>query len=350
MSVMIGEGPPPTPPTDHWFYNGTVHLRFYADEHIYRLVRPDEEIDQDGTTTVVHIIDKSNALIPWGCKVMADKLLPSFAEYKDSNGFVSIDVADLELLVLAAKSAHKEKLDEAAEVGKRAHAWIERHIRHDEPNPMDDDLRVQSCCRAALRWIERHNVRWIHTEHKIYSRQYGFAGTMDGLALCNSCDDKLCCPTQFEDRLSLIDWKSSNQLNLEYLFQAAAYEGAYEEEFRCDIIDRWIVRMGKEDDAFETWHLGPEDFDRDFQGFLCCLELTRTMFDVKERMQAVREKIRAEEKRLAKIAKEEALKIRCKNAADYKGVRRPACNKGNPCQACLAKYAEVQAKKVLDKD
>lgn len=349
MSVIIGKGAVSEAPTDHYFYNGTEHLRFYPSEHIYRLVRLEEELDQDGTTNVVHIIDKSNALIPWGCKVACEKFLGSIGDYIDGLGMVYIDASDLEALVVSAKSAHKERLDEAAEVGKRAHTWIERYIRHDEPNPESDDSRVASCCRSALRWIGRHNVRFLRTEHKVYSRLYGYAGTMDGLALCDSCDDVSCCPAPFKDRLSLIDWKSSNQLNLEYLMQVAAYKAAYQEEFVVEIIDEWIIRMGKEDDAFETWHIGPEDFDRDFQGFLCCLELTRTARDIKQRMQDVRGRVRAEEKKVAKIAKEAALKIKCKGADSYKAVRKPACNKGNPCQTCLEKYAEAQIQKLKER-
>lgn len=342
MSVLIGEGPPPQKPTAHWFYDGTVCLNFYPDEHVYREVRGDDELDKDGTTTVVHIIDKSNALIPWGCKVAAEKLMLLARDYRTKDGsFYHFDAADFEALVLEAKSAHKERLDEAAEVGKRAHDWIERWIRG-ERNPDHEDPRVASCCRAALDWMRRHNVRWIHTEHKVYSREFGYAGTMDGLALCDSCDNKLCCPVAFTDRLSLVDWKSSNQLNLEYLLQTAAYVHAYMEEFNCRILDRWIVRMGKEDDAFETWHCEEIDQDRDFEAFVCCLELTRTMNDVKMRVAEVKAKIRAEEKRIAKEKKEATLKIKCKNADEYKGIRKPACNKGNPCETCVAKYKETQ--------
>lgn len=305
MAVLIGVGiePAQQEPTEHWFYNSTICLRFYPTEHIYRLVRSQEEIEQDGTTTVVHIIDKSNALIPWGVKVASEKFLRLAGEYRTLDGAMYHFASDdLEKLVTSSKSAHREKLDEAADVGKRAHDWIERWIRGDSLTEHEDP-RVSSCCRAALWWINRHNVRFIRTEHKVYSRKYGYAGTMDGLALCDSCPDRTCCPDEFKDVLSLVDWKSSNQLNIEYLFQTAAYVRAYMEEFNCRIEHRWVNRLGKEDDAFEPWHLTEVDQDRDFEAFLTCLELTRTMYDARERMAEVKERKKAEERRVKKKRK-----------------------------------------------
>jgi len=44
--------------------------------------------------------------------------------------------------------------------------------------------------------------------------------------------------------------------------------------------------------------------------------------------------------------KEEALKVKCKNADKYKAVRRPVCNGGNPCEACVNKWNDLHS---LDK-
>jgi hypothetical protein len=110
---------------------------------------------------------------------------------------------------------------------------------------------------------------------------------MDGLALVSSCDDKKCkgCKgAKFTDVLSLIDWKSSNGLWVEYLYQTAAYQHAYQEELNIKVADRWILRLGKEDGKFDPWHLGPECFMEDFRTFLHCLNLTQCHRAVKERM------------------------------------------------------------------
>src|SRR5207237_8920215 len=96
---------------------------------------------------------------------------------------------DYEKIVLASKNAHKEKLEEAANVGHEAHAWIERYIKlqltakvGDNIVPPDcQDERAQNCCLAMRKWERQHNVRWRCTERKIYSRFHEYAGTMDGL-------------------------------------------------------------------------------------------------------------------------------------------------------------------------
>src|SRR5262249_19750690 len=115
------------------------------------------------------------------------------------------------------------------------------------------DERAANCCAAAVEWMSQHNVRWLKTERKCFSRKYGYAGTMDGLAVVDSCKDRLCCPHDFTDRLTLVDWKTSNALYVEYLLQTAAYQQAYQEETGETIADRWVIRLGKDDAEFDPW-------------------------------------------------------------------------------------------------
>ena len=288
-----------------------------------------------------------------------------------------MDFSEFEKLVLEAKGAHKEKLEEAGNVGHIAHAWIEDLIkakiagdRAAEVNQLckfPDDERARNCCIAACEWMARHNVRWISTERKIYSRKYKYAGTMDGLCIVDSCSDPHCCGTLFSNRLTVADWKSSNYLYSEYLFQTAAYQQAFMEETGEQVQDRWVIRLGKEDGEFDPWHAGVETFEQDWEAFRLCLMLTRQVRDIKQRIkekaQALALSIKAE-KKAARDAKElaekeakasakaekkrerlEALVKRCKGADKYKGTRKPNCNQGKACESCLAKYAEVQGAK-----
>lgn len=344
----------------YFFYNGSIELRYEPKDHVYYLIENGEFVPQDGVTNVVHIIDKSEALIPWGCKMMAAKLLVNMPVMELPTGDKilppGMPFADFEALVLAAKNAHKEKLEEASTVGHAAHNWIEQYIKsvlaENEPRKQEllakfpEDERAANCCLAALDWMQRHNVRWICTERKIYSREYRYAGTLDGKALVDSCDDPLCCPTPFKRRRSVIDWKSSNYLYPEYLLQTAAYQYADVEELGEEIEDRWIIRLGKDDGEFEPWHIeGEEAFVQDFSAFVNALELGREMKAIKARIKDRSDIIKAEKKVRAQKEREEALKIACKGSARYKGVRPPKCNGGNPCQTCLDKFKEKQHEK-----
>jgi hypothetical protein len=264
----------------YWFYNHTVELRFQPEEHIYYLVGAlGELVPQDGVTTIVHIIDKSMALVPWSAKMVVEKLLrtlptipgiplqeasgvchcgasmeghPVYDNHSATEQMREIPVtlmAPLSLeeftkIALEAKTAPRDKLEEAGDVGHMAHTWLEFFIKailakdvqtqESKLANMPQDERAHNCVLAALGWMKKHNVRWVATERKVYSKNYSFAGTTDGLALVDSCDDPLCqgCRgEQFKDHLSVIDWKSSNYLYTEYLLQTAAYVEALMEEF-----------------------------------------------------------------------------------------------------------------------
>jgi hypothetical protein len=225
---------------EYKFYNGEITLRYYDDEHVYYLLKDDgTEERQDGVTQSCHIIDKSGALVPWSAKMMQQKLMATIPGTKTA-GAVVMSEAELDEWVTKGKSAHKEKLEEAGKTGHIAHNWIENyiklllvgeiHLAKFLPRPFDP--RAAQAVVAALEWMDRHNVRWIDTERKIYSRKYKYAGTLDGLALTDSCDDPKCCPELYTNHFTVVDWKTSNYLYLEYLLQTAAYENAILEEFK----------------------------------------------------------------------------------------------------------------------
>ena len=270
------------------FYNDEVLLQYDPLGHVYYYTDSDGNLEcVDGVTTVVKIIDKSNILINWAVKLTADRILSSVV-------FPITDPKEFTKAVTDAKKAHRERLEDAGNVGTQAHNWIEGFIKKQLEHPSKDllshvdsifeDERVNNCCAAAISWMINHNVRWRCTERKIYSRSLKYAGTLDGIAVVDSCSDPECCPVPFKDHLSLIDWKSSNQLYTEYLYQTAAYQYAYEEETGEEIKDRWLIRLGKEDGKFEAWHVQPEWYALDIETFRLCLDLTRSVKNVTNRV------------------------------------------------------------------
>lgn len=344
----------------YWFYNNTVELRYEPKNHIYyRVMDNGELVAQAGVTSVCGIIDKSNQLIPWACQQMAQEILDVIPTDYPANCPWQKCIEPLrwegfESLVLAAKSAHKKKLDQASFVGNLAHDWIEAyikailagHIVHGVTYwalPPPNNEQAANCCKAALSWMTRHNIRWIHTEKKVYSLQFGFAGTMDGLCLADSCTDTQCCRYEFKDQLCLADWKSSNELRIEYLLQTAAYQFAYQEEHGQMIYSRWVIRLGKEDGEFEPWHINT--LSEDWNAFRHALDLNAAVHSIKKRMKDHEAILRSERKAEKKKAREEAFAIKCKGADKYKGIRKPACNGGVPCQTCTTKYDQLHPNK-----
>jgi hypothetical protein len=331
------------PFTEYKFYNDTVTLHYYHDPiHEYFKVNSDGSlVRQDGVTNVCHIIDKSSALMPWTAKMMFEKIMRNLPTQAADDGTLMLEPMTLEefqLIASDAKSAHKDKVEEAANIGHIAHEWLERYIKirigldKEEFIEYPPNDKSTSCVKAALDWMTKHNVRWISTEKKICSREHNYAGTMDGSAWTDSCDDRKCCPTEFKNHRSLIDWKSSNYLYIEYVYQTAAYQHAEEEENDYKYDDRWIIRLGKTDGKFDPWHLLPEDYEADWNGFKLCLDLSRVHTKAEERMKTRKAFIKDEYRRENAVAKIEA-------AATKKAER----------EAKKAEKEAIKAKKLIDK-
>lgn len=294
------------------FYNGEISLFFDSDEHVYVRQDGEEFTPVIGVTSALKIIDKSEYLLPWGCKRMGIKLkatMPKILMEDWEDYTKSIPWQEFEDLVDAAKKAHKEILQDAGDVGTAAHQTLEDSIKFaiqtnkgvvEKLINLPEDGRAVQCCNAAFDWMNQHKTRFLSTERKIYSREHDFAGTMDGTGIVSSCKDRVkCCPSPFTDRQSLIDWKSSNQLSVSYAYQVAAYWGAQVEELKSPITDACILRLGKEQGDFEPWHLSHEDLVADYETFLSFLTATRRHDATKKRISAAN-KERTARKRAAK--------------------------------------------------
>lgn len=314
---------------EYSFYGGEITLRFNKEEHrYYRVGELGNLTPVAGVTNTVSIKDKSFMLTPWASKVAIQKML-RLIPTEMIEGVIRIKPLTFEeftVLALEAKTAHRDKLDEAGDIGHMAHKCLEDSINYAMQNDPEKIVRTlinvptdelaANAAGSGFAWMLQHNVRWRETETKIYSREFDYAGTMDGLALCDSCNDKACCPTPFKDHLCLTDWKSSNHLNITYLFQVASYKKAKLEEYPdLGIKDIFILRLGKSEEEagkFEPWHVTDEEYMEDFQGFLACLNLTRLVDSVEERMKNQKGSIRAikkEQKETAKTIAKEAAKL-----------------------------------------
>jgi hypothetical protein len=355
--IIYASGTDPHLP-EYWFYNHTVKLVFDQSVWTYYKVLADGSLEaKDGVTGVLKIIDKSEALMRWAVKTALARtkklLMDGGYVYSDDAGVVKkLFESVLDDILTQAKKADREDLEAAGEIGHQAHEWIENVIKSilcgDGDRRLElfaklpTDERAANACIAAIAWMSEHNVRWISTERKVFSLQYGYAGTMDGLATVDSCSDRTCCPSEFRNRLSLIDWKTSNYLYITYLMQAACYQHAFQEEMGEKVEDRWIIRLGKDDAEFDPWHVeGEKDFCEDFHGFLCALALYKSVHSIEDRVsefKATRVKAR---RAIAKELRDAEHAICCPESAEYKGVRKKKCNgMDHPCEACAKIYLD----------
>lgn len=146
---------------------------------------------------------------------------------------------------LGKQKAHKRQLEKASEVGSQAHALIEWNLRSQlgqkvgpEPRVVDD---AQWAFMAFQDWANSVHLKPMFIEQVVFSKAYGYAGTMDLLAEVNGV------PT-------LIDFKTGKAIYAEAFLQNVAYQQALLEMGHTGAESGLIVRLPKvqTDPAFET--------------------------------------------------------------------------------------------------
>lgn len=252
-------------------YGGEVKLEFDPGRHRYVVEEGGRSFTVPSVTQAVGIIDKSGPLLGWATKitnsVWREAIKPN-TEYAE---------VYLEQVYEQARRASGQKKRDAGAIGSEAHQHIDTCFsaaaagsvpeRLDAEAGSCESEAVANCLRAAGGWLQEHQVEPLEIERPIYSRKHVFSGRLDQIALVDGV-------------LSLIDWKSSSGLYPEFLAQTAAYVLAYEEENPDKRIEsRWLVRLGKEDGAFEAHEFSRSTLAQDQQAFIAALRIFRWLRD-----------------------------------------------------------------------
>ncbi len=160
-----------------------------------------EDIEYPSVTTIIGVLDKSTALMPWAVNCA----LKFVAE--------NIGKVGTEAAIGQAHSAWRNIRDEAADIGTEIHDLIHKYIRFGKDATGTMRPEVQNGFLAFLDWEKTHAVKWHNTEMQVFSRVHGFAGTLD--AICT-----------FDGKKYLIDFKSSKGFYDGFDMQLAAYRTA----------------------------------------------------------------------------------------------------------------------------
>lgn len=246
-------------------YDGKVRLDYSDAAHAYYVTdsdNPDERFRVPSVTTICGIVDKSQALVPWAVNVTLDFLRKAILPDQTYSDI------ELQTIFETAKRANRIVKQEAADIGTQVHNWLEKYFKTGIPPEASDDEQVQNGIKAALGWLDEHKVEPVAIEKKIYSRKYKYSGTLDKLAVV---DDKLC----------LIDWKTSKYIYAEHRFQTAAYVAAYEEEIGEKIDSRWLIQLGKATGEFDPHRFPRSHQKRDFKAFVGALRVYERLKDLK---------------------------------------------------------------------
>ena len=187
------------------------------------------------TTIIGDCTDKSGALTQWGsneCVAWIRENCPRvFDVMESSHGIFDIDdlyVTEQDLN--DARFAYKTVSKEALDVGTEVHNAIEDYLKSGNRRyTQEDNEQVDNAFNAFIDWSKEVDLKPIALEKTVYGN--GWAGTMDFLGYMN-------------DKLYVIDYKTSKAFYPEMRYQVAAYRSAVEAEASQDAQNNVIDGYG----------------------------------------------------------------------------------------------------------
>ena len=226
---------------------------FNKEQHYYEL----DGKRMYGVTTVLGVIGKP-MLIQWAANE-AVKYVGS--EWKPD---ITYSTEAIELILKAAKTAHRKKRDKAADVGTLVHGYIEKWIKDgcpDAPEPLQD-APGRTMFNHFREWAEKNRISFLASEKQVYSQKFWTAGTMDALIAKG-------------DKKYILDVKTTSGIYDRTPFlQCAGYAMMLAESEGIEVDGYCIVRLGKDGSFEELWSY---DVEGDKKGFLAALELFKQM-------------------------------------------------------------------------
>lgn len=194
-------------------YDGNIEIKFIDSNHSYWIRNKTDDGGwtgwrrAPGSTTIIGIMDKSMALVPWAVKIYWRHLKAILSERV-------INIYDID----EGKDLHRNRKDIAATSGSLVHDWIENYTKGLNP-PDPDQPAVLNGVNAFRQWLSENDITIIGSETLIYSKEHHFCGQADFIFYKG--DDI--------NNIYLGDYKTSNGLYAGVFLQTASYLRAIEE-------------------------------------------------------------------------------------------------------------------------
>ena len=203
------------------------------------------------STTVLSLLAKP-ALMHWAVKQTVVYLGAKLDEIRA--GELELTEENASQILKEAKKYHEQLRDEAMDIGSQVHYLIEQYLLG---NPYDDLIneKTQLPFEAFLQWQKARKFKLVKAEHPVWSKKR-YAGTLDCVAYLNN-------------KLYVIDFKTSNAIYPEYLLQVASYWKAYEEMSGQKVKGLGILRLDKGTGMPEWVEFSKKEANRAFKMFMC---------------------------------------------------------------------------------
>src|SRR3990167_4874344 len=191
------------------------------------------------TTKLGACISKPH-LLPWAVKLAIEYLDPLYL----SNQITPENKASHHKI---ATTRHTAERDAAGFWGHTAHDFIDKYLiaeisGTEKPTIPSDNPPVCAAVRSFLKFMSENNIVPIASELLVGSEKLRCAGTLDFICL-------------MDDKLTLIDWKSSNSADQMFSLQVMAYKKMFEEMTGLKIKQSKIVLLSKNNDDVSVYDI-----------------------------------------------------------------------------------------------
>jgi hypothetical protein len=220
-------------------------------------------------TTILGVVMKP-ALIPWAAKLERDLVSEAAANlYADAFGAPQMERPAYLLTLqnrIGRERAHARELRKAADIGSETHAMIEHHLRgmlYASPGPPPRiSERALWSFMVFVDWAKRVDLKPILIEQTVWSRTFGYAGTLD--LLC-----------EVDGRRAVVDWKTGRRVYQEAHLQNSAYRRALDEMGHAGDgeLGGYIVRLPKDEQDPDPEAVAAKDEATCFDAFLAAKKL-----------------------------------------------------------------------------
>ena len=239
-----------------------VALVVQGREHLYDVTANGQTTRYPGVTGFLSVINKP-ALVPWAKKEALSLVEAALLKRLDGNrsARIVLNKAWIDNLLYDARKRPDLLKDQAAELGTKAHSFIDLIIHGQEPSEIPPE--IEGPVKAFKDWWRSSGIELVLGDTKVASLQHGFGGSLDALGVRNG-------------RYVILDWKTSGGIYSEYALQVAAYGQAFSETYGVDCDEAVIVRFSKKLPVkFEKKEVA--DIRLSFQAFLAAKSLKESL-------------------------------------------------------------------------
>ena len=224
---------------EYKLYNGEVTLRFDSAKHKYYVDDPENGLKNFTVKITMskhaNILDKPG-LIWWAVNEARDYV------FANTTAGEVLDEITIKALAEGCRMAHKRTVDTAGDIGTMIHAWVEDHVSGKGP-PLPVNPKILSGVNAFIDWEQRHEVKFIDTEFRIYDRERKIAGTGDLDAMVDG-------------KRSYLELKSSKAIYSNMWIQVAGCAYAKETESGVKYDSFYILHLPKDGSPLQIHRIG----------------------------------------------------------------------------------------------